>query len=274
MIYLLAVLTFIATIMFYSFYPRSDGFEKIDKPGAKIAVTELIAQHSAALHAASMITTNSADSTKKMAYESWGTNIIPRSKFTTYLPAGFNASEHGLRPESYILCQSNTDGTLTTTCASHNATASNKGSSDYLITFISLNALKAQYGDYIALLAPRALGEKTYLLDYKTNAHLSTNCGIIEERSDDMSVGGDFDPGSNYVLSNTRYTTVSIPRPFVNQLQSGYSYLACITRLSAAYNVQCPAQKTKSACTAATNCSLNDTTGVCKSEILKPPKGD
>lgn len=79
MFYMLAMVTFLSSILIYSLYPRSDGVTSIDIPTAESAAMELVAQHSAALQAATVLTAD-ASAVKTVAACSaalcWATNSI------------------------------------------------------------------------------------------------------------------------------------------------------------------------------------------------------
>ena len=88
MFYLLAMATFLSSILIYSLYPRSDGVTLIDIPTAESAAMELVAQHSAALQAATVLTADT-DGNRSMKYETWGNGQISYEKYSSFLTGGF-----------------------------------------------------------------------------------------------------------------------------------------------------------------------------------------
>ena len=236
MFYLLAMVTFLSSILIYSLYPRSDGVTSIDIPTAESAAMELVAQHSAALQAATVLTAD-ANGNKSMKYEKWENEQIDSDKYTSFLPSSFVPNPTpGNRPYSQILCVDNAKPTDTTTCGSRTAdTAANVyGTTDFVITYISKAAIANNYGEYIANLTPRALGKLTHFTPYETELHLTTNCGLVESGK---LAGKDFDPyNATHHLTDTRYDTVNLPAAFTEVLDSDHEYIACITRISRAYD--------------------------------------
>ena len=87
MFYSLTILTLLASILFYSFYPRNDGIKNVDMPAAKAYVTEFVAHHMAAVEAARAISYDSTAGKNKMAYESWIPNSqIDIANYVNYMP--------------------------------------------------------------------------------------------------------------------------------------------------------------------------------------------
>ena len=236
MFYLLASLTFLTSILIYSFYPRTDGVTTIDLPTAKTAAMEILAQHSAALQAATVLTSDK-DGNKKMRYEDWERGQIVSSKYKDFLPSTFTPNpDTNYLPYSQILCVDNNTASETSFCAQRNADTESSlyGSTDFVITRISLASLTASYGAYIANLTPRALGQISYFTDYDKKRHLTTNCGLVQAG---RLNGRDFDPNNaQYHLSDTRYETVNLPKAFTDTLNENQDYIVCITRISVAYD--------------------------------------
>ena len=239
MFYLLASLTFLTSILIYSLYPRADGVTTFDMPTARTAAMELAAQHSAALQAATVLTTDEEKNTI-MFYKNWGSGQIDQSSYTAFLPSTFtpNPNEY-YRPSSQILCVDNKTAASTSSCAIQNADIENGfyGTTDFVITHISLPALANTYGEYTANLVPRALGQLTHFTDYDEKRHLTTNCGLILKGK---ITNRDFDPNNaEYSLTDTRYGTVNLPYAFTAEtpnFNDNQEYVACITRVSVAYD--------------------------------------
>lgn len=236
MFYLLASLTFLSSILIYSLYPRSDGVTTIDIPNAKTAAMEILTQHSAALQAATVLKTDE-NNNKIMRYEEWGSGQITSAKYNDFLPSTFTPNPNtAYLPYSQILCVDNTTASATSSCAKRNADAKNDiyGTTDFVVTHISLISLGDTYGEYIANLTPRALGQLTYFTDYDEKRHLTTNCGLVQAGK---LTGKDFDPNNaTHYLTDTRYETVNLPRAFTDTLDASKDYIACITRISVAYD--------------------------------------
>ena len=233
MFYMLAMVTFLSSILIYSLYPRSDGVTSIDIPTAESAAMELVAQHSAALQAATVLTAD-ANGNKSMKYEKWGNGQISKEKYSSFLAGSF--TNPTIRPYSMILCQDNATASATSSCAQRNAdtVANVYGTTDFVITYISKADIAKNYGEYIANLTPRALGKLTHFTPYETKLHLTTNCGLVESRDLD---GKDFDPNNaTHHLTNTRYDTFNLPAAFTEVLDSNLEYIVCITRISRAYD--------------------------------------
>ena len=243
MFYSLAILTLLASILFYSFYPRNDGVKMQDMPRAKSQVTDMLAHHMAAVEAARVLSYDTETGRYKMAYENWITSnsvangsAISKDLYVSYLPPNFNSTtfNNGANPESSIdkillYCFNNKDGSRSEACAQRKVDIEHGdyGSSDYIITFMET---------YTGTLEARALGEKMHLTGYASNAHLKTICGIAEPLSDDGEPDEDYDYKGLCMVSNTRYQTVRLPRFFNNACTGDNYYLVCITQLSAAYD--------------------------------------
>ena len=302
MIYLLVALTFLASIMFYSFYPRSDAIELIDKPSAKNAVFELVAQHSAVVQAATVVMKPQAEQTPQANYlryeaydndrfQTWprflgakpsanlcpaqeiASPVVPYDFYEEYLPVGFR--DYAPSPESFLLCVNNDDAKPTTCCGNDGVYKSflHSGTSDFIITITPIVSISASFGipEQERLLA-RALGENAFLTKYDhdvarnvcfnkgnayvgcdsthtdivNKAHLTTNCGIIVHKprtgNANYYKNKDYDPNNaEYVLTNTRYETVTLPRSFTKNYGSAKNrigdrtHLACITELHLTY---------------------------------------
>lgn len=220
MAYLLVVLTFLASILFYSFYPRSDAINLVDKPEAQSLIFELVAQHSAAVQAATTritpIKQDAARGRNRMRYEMANANFPAWPKFFKADPnADENAEKPGLlseaqysdpsfgifmpdavrqynlRPQSLLLCVNNQTAKASAFCGNN--------TSDFIITIMSLDAIGSEYGPRQMTMLERALGESTFLANYDHNmlttlydstetkirnkAHLTTNCGIVASRA-------------------------------------------------------------------------------------------
>ncbi len=290
MFYLLASLTFIATILFYSFYPRTDTVELLDKPAAKTAVAELLAQHTAALQAATIIKKTTEGKTT-MAYEDWPSDPdynnkqwdngfpIVAEKFIPFLPAGMVRSE--IPPKSVVFCTDNMSGEKSDVCAKRyvekdeNGNYTSYGTTDFVITYTTMEALDVLYGTYISNLTPRALGEAVYFTEYKDEVHLTTNCGVLEEITDTIPPTQDYDTNNaTHILDNTRFETVSVPKAFTDTLDNdNLTYLVCITRISVAYgDTSCTQQENKTICNQKNEqgCYWNNTYNKCDRGIIYP----
>ena len=256
MLYLLAAMTFLSSLLIYSLYPRTDNVKRVDLPVAKLAATELVMRHNAALQAATLLRTDS-NGKKYMKYEDWTSNgkapyTITTQDIKTFLPKNANidykSQSLSMPIASLILCIDNATAAPASNCAQRKANtkaeAASFGTTDFLITYTSLSATAGHYGTYYALLTPRALGQMTHFTEYDPERHLSTNCGIIQKG---RLAGKDFDPNNaEYLLSNTRHQTVNLPIAFTNMLSTitdtnkekvlDHYYIACITRLSVAYD--------------------------------------
>lgn len=223
MFYSLTILTLLASILFYSFYPRNDGIKNVDMPAAKAYVTEFVAHHMAAVEAARVISYDSAAGKNKMAYESWTPNeIIGIELYVNYMPPNTpeNVLNHRIADPT-LYCFDNEDGSRSSNCARRTANIADRGSSDYIITFLDLDES----------IDARALGEKMFLTSYSPDEHLKTQCGILVE-----GMANDYDPQGTCVVDNTRYLTVSLPREFSCPGINSPEKLVCITQISAAYD--------------------------------------
>ena len=234
MFYSLAILTLLASILFYSFYPRNDGIKNVDMPNLKVDATEILAHHMAAVEAARVLFRDSEDNNKlKMTYQTWTENrSISFDNYSSHMPAGTQASTFAT-PKLY--CFNNSDGT-TGNCAQRTANRTNNiyGSSDYIITF---------GGKFDDTLTARALGEKVHLTSYAQNEHLKALCGILEyvepiTASSESDKQVEYDYQGTCMITNTRYQSVRLPRRFVCTEEGTGSYtghLVCITQISTAY---------------------------------------
>ena len=245
MFYSLAILTLLASILFYSFYPRNDGVKVQDMPRAKSQVTDMLAHHMAAVEAARVLSYDATTGRNKMAYENWGSIYIPKSRYEQYLPpnftsTAFNNSDSDRNGTPAIYCIDNQSHGQAASCGLRNADIANGvyGSSDYVITFMETDA---------GTLEARALGEKMHLTSYASNEHLKTICGIVDPLdNDEIGCDGnngcgdyeDYDYQGLCMVNNTRYQTVRLPRYFNNKSECNGNnyYLVCITQLSAAYD--------------------------------------
>lgn len=241
MFYSLAILTLLASILFYSFYPRNDGIKVQDMPRAKSLVTDMLAHHMAAVEAARVLSYDETTQRNKMAYENWasgGFTAINKNFYASYLPPNFASTTFNSDPDShnpngvpYLYCFDNSNGTLATSCAQRKADidSNNFGTSDYIITFMGTDS---------GTLDARALGEKMHLTNYAPNEHLKTICGIAELVDSQGNADEDYDYQGRCMVSNTRHMTVRLPRYFNSSIfcDSENYYLVCITQLSAAYD--------------------------------------
>ena len=201
--------------------------------------------------------------------------VVPYDFYEEYLPVGFRNYEPS--PQSFLLCVNNDDAKPTTCCGktglSGNSYGIHSGTSDFIITITPIVSISASFGipEQERLLA-RALGENAFLTKYDhdvarnvcfnkgnayvgcdsthtdivNKAHLTTNCGIIvhKPRSGNANYykNKDYDPNNaEYVLTNTRYETVTLPRSFTKNYGStknrigDRTHLACITELRLTY---------------------------------------
>ena len=301
MAYLLIALAFLGSILFYSFYPRSDAVNLIDKPEAQALILELVAQHSAAVQAATVVIKpnqqNAGTELNKMRYEvatanfpAWPkffkepANANPEDEkpgllseeqfsdrsFGLFMPD--NIRQYNLRPQSLLLCVNNETAMAGKICGAKRTKDTPQGTSDFIITIMSLNAIASEYGPRQMAFLERALGESTYLTRYdhnmsaplchkngqyvpcsgvetdeikiKNKLHLTTNCGIVI--SPTTSIPEYYDGlNAEFVLSNTRHQIVSLPRTFTNNYNvdgndiigkiGDRTHLLCITELKLTY---------------------------------------
>ena len=253
-------LTILASILYFSFYPRNDPLQVIDKPIADSLTAPLIAQHMAALKDASIIVyreknqvNNSHAITQKYILEAENT-LNPSSSLNSfnslenagsyfkvtdkaikyYLPKGI---ERNTAFYSYITCFSN--GQLTNKCGCTNENGEEKCTTDFLIT---IGKIPSEWG-YYGKLAPRALAERLFLTKYTEDTNLPVTCGILDCSGKSPS-GEDFFPNSSCSIYTTRYQDVRVPdlQQFLQQehsnINSSSSTMVCISRLSVTYKLK------------------------------------
>ena len=223
MFYALTIVTLLATILFYSFYPRNDGIRTVDMPTQKAIVMQLVAQHAAAVEAARIVSYDHINQRNQMAYEQWTRpqgeeqhvmvqigSQIPDSLYDQFLPPGF---QRGYAFTS-LYCIDNSNGLGASECGVRKADSTRptlqQGTTDLIVSYM-LPDDKLQY---------RALGETVYLTNYSDAEHLKINCGIATCDLDGC------------IVDNTRYQTVTLPASF-NGLDG---MLVCVTQLSVAYD--------------------------------------
>lgn len=233
MFFWLSLLTFISTILVYSFFPRNDGIKEIDIPIAKVAVSGLVHQHMAAVQAATVLVKDVTTGQNKLQYMTWreehntGNTLVVENGYEAYLPRGINLDAFGTQ-ETILFCVDNSSGELTTTCGVTGSTpAHSSGTTDFLMTYEG----EIDADDYIFNLSPRALGHKMFFTPYEEGVHLQTQCGVVECFG---SKQPEYDPNGKCTLNNTRYRTVTLPRA-ITDAEDLDGALVCITRLSAAY---------------------------------------
>ena len=247
MFFWMVLLTFFSSLLIYALYPRNDGITIEDKPLANIAVSDLLTQHLAAVDAAEVLSTSSGS--RKKAYVQWVETAnkdeaykVLDDNMEDFFPGGYLFSEiEDQWPVTKIYCIQNKGQRLTKNCGVTSGTFS---TTDFIVTYIKKTP--AEFGLYIAKLAPRSLGEKMFLTEYVSDSDkdegtrafdgysLKTNCGIVRQGVNKNAWPTsirDFDPEGIKVLDNTRYYTVRVPAAV--SLPTGS--LACITRLSATY---------------------------------------
>lgn len=236
MFFWLSLLTFISTILVYSFFPRNDGIKEIDVPIAKVAVSGLVHQHMAALQAATVMVKDAKTGQNKLQYMTWreganvgNTLVVENGLYGAYLPRGINLDAFGAQ-ETILFCVDNYSGELATTCGVTGSTPVHlNGTTDFLMTYEG----EIDADDYIFNLSPRALGHKMFFTPYKEGVHLQTQCGVVECFG---SKQPEYDPHGECTLNNTRYRTVTLPRAITDAEDLDLDgALVCITRLSAAY---------------------------------------
>ena len=234
MFFWLGLLTFISTILVYSFFPRNDGIKEIDVPIAKVAVSGLVHQHMAALQAATVMVKDTTTGQNKLQYMTWrkddeSENIlrVKSDKYGAYLPRRIKLGALGTQA-TILFCVDNSSGKLTTTCGVTGSTPEySSGTTDFLMTYEG----EIDADDYIFNLSPRALGHKMFFTPYEDGVHLQTQCGVVECFGPKQP---EYDPNGKCTLNNTRYRTVTLPRAITNAVDLDGA-LVCITRLSAAY---------------------------------------
>lgn len=292
MAYLLVALTFIASILFYSFYPRTDTLELLDMPMAETAIYDLVSQHTAIVNAATV--TKVQQGRTRQTYEllsgNWprftGRSVNGRldaAQFVSsndllfrdfvppmYLESSEQQNMRVLMPTSALVCVNNYTSLAGEDCgASAENSVSNSnlawGTSDFIITVMSLKEIHDEFGLHSLKLLERALGRVSLLTNYDNDMgkdacidssgnpvscsvagaqtspkmHLTTNCGIIVNRAGFDSINAlDYDPNNaNYALANTKHVTVTIPKAFTSKYTGigDRTHLACITSLKATY---------------------------------------
>ena len=247
MFFWLGLLTFVASLLYFSFFPRNDGLRLIDKPQADALVAPFVAQHMAALRAAKhknetdtpdYITEMLNSSINLFNQKNANIGVISKSAIRSYLPQGTSLndftdtlSSEGFK--SIIICINNTTGQLSASCGLTDENAAYT-TSDFLITY---GAIPSYWGDYYTALSPRALGERLFLTDYTQQYHLPATCGVLSCTAPEAPAGTDYQPGSTCVVDTTRYRVVYLPKAFINSapIAGDADTLVCISRLSAAY---------------------------------------
>ena len=245
MFFWLSLLTFISTILVYSFFPRNDGIKEIDVPIAKVVVSGLVHQHMAALQAATVMVKDATTGKNKLQYMTWredpdatgNTLVVGNDRYGVYLPRGINLDAFGTQA-TILFCVDNFSGELTTTCGVTGSTPEHStGTTDFLMTYEG----EIDADDYIFNLSPRALGHKMFFTPYKEGVHLQTQCGVVECFGPKQP---EYDQYGECTLNNTRYRTVTLPRAITDTVdleEDANTFvdldgaLVCITRLSAAY---------------------------------------
>ncbi len=248
MFFWLGLLTFIASILFFSFFPRNDGLRLSDKPQADSLVAPFVAQHMAALkvikhknenNIPNYISEMSNSTINLFKQKTDNIGVVAQPLIRSYLPQGtvlndFTDTLNGSGFASIVLCINNETGDLSTLCGK---TDENAGSttSDFLITY---GPIPESWGDYYTALSPRALGERLFLADYTQQYHLPATCGVLSCTAPEAPAGTDFQPGSKCVVDTTRHRVVYMPQAFMNNvpLDEERDILVCISRLSAAYS--------------------------------------
>lgn len=238
MFFWLGLLTFISTILVYSFFPRNDGIREIDVPIAKVAVSGLVHQHMAALQAATVMVKDTTTGQNKLQYMTWRekdntSNILPVKNdsdgYKAYRLRRINLAAFGTQA-TILFCVDNASGELKTTCGVTGSTLAHpNGTTDFLMTYEG----EIDADDYIFSLSPRALGHKMFFTPYEEGVHLQTQCGVVECFGPTQP---EYDPNGKCTLNNTRYRTVTLPYAITNAEDLDLDgALVCITRLSAAY---------------------------------------
>ena len=253
----LVIVTFVVSILFYAMFPRTDGFKTIDKPWSNYYGDILVHQHLAAWKASTVKSLATGLEAYNHAVRTGSSGLYAQTGNAYYMKEDFDYIRDFLRPgevgpgkvyelgsdakiKSVILCVDNTTGKFLNTCAvDFGKPEADRGTSDYLITFTILPSTES----YLAI---RQLGEKMFLMNYnaekqkdtkKTTANLRVQCGAMIPHS---GADGDFQPGSPYVLDNTRHSNVSVPtvvaRWLEEQNREAGEIIMCITRLFAAYD--------------------------------------
>lgn len=274
----LVIVSFIVAILFFGMFPRTDAFKTVDKPIASYYADVLVAQHLATWQAA-VVKDLSLEKAVYVNAVSQGIGVereAGNASFMTlrfqslmnFLPPGWNkemssASEF----KSVLLCVDNETGKFLTTCAVRYEGTVKKGTSDYLLTYAVLPNTESD-------LAKRQLGEKVFLTKYNRGINVSrsvstetrTETGGVQTNTEiksydtqmslrvqcgelsSVSQAGetDFQPGSSYYISNTRYSTVTVPTTVAKWLidrEGTDSILLCMTRLFETYDTsQTPAK--------------------------------
>lgn len=230
MFYALAIVTFLATILFYSLYPRNDGIKTIDMPSIKAEMAEMLAVHNAAVDAAKIVSYNDEKKRNQMAYETWSVDAdfnISFADYRSFLPTGFT-NEQNFTPKLLCIDNKNSSGTPIHGCnhiIADSADPNYGTTTDYIVTL-------AENDNH---LVARALGELTFFQNYsgKTNdPHLRTYCGYVDCSGGHAS-SEEFDSEGGCVLNNTRYRPIRLPR---NITGNNDGNLICITRLSVTYD--------------------------------------
>ena len=248
MFFWLGLLTFVASLLYFSFFPRNDGLRLIDKPQADALVAPFVAQHMAALKAVKHKNENDVPdyisemlntSINLFNQKSANIGVVSSPAIRSYLPQGtvlndFSDTLSGSGFASIVLCINNTSGELSASCGLTDENAAYT-TSDFLITY---GAIPSYWGDYFTALSPRALGERLFLTDYTQQYHLPATCGVLSCTAPTAPAGTDYQPGSNCVVDTTRHRVVYLPNAFMDKvpIPANRDVLVCISRLSAAYS--------------------------------------
>ena len=244
MFYALAIVTFIATILFYSLYPRNDGMRMVEMPQAKTELSEMIAVHNAAVDAAKVIVYDKTAHRNQMDYERWyaknklgvkGHNDgIKFEVYSQFLPTGFTDKQNFF-PRLWCTDNSSDAGNVKYPCnhsITNYAAPATDTTTDYIVTLSN--------GPEQNPLYRRALGELTLLHGYSNEDNvprLSTYCGTIDCTSEGPAGMTEYDPNGRCVLTNTRDVTIRLPRIIGSGENHDFDgYLACITRIGVTYN--------------------------------------
>lgn len=253
-------LTILASILYFSFYPRNDPLQVIDKPIADSLTAPLIAQHMAALKDASIIVygeisdvNNSHTINQKYILEtkevlnqdqsslrycggSYPCFQVTEDAVNYYLPKGIKQNTDF---KSYITCFSNDSGQPTDKCGCTNEgiEGEEKCTTDFLIT---IGEIPDEW-DYYGKLAPRALAERLFLTKYTKDTNLPVTCGILDCSGNSSSEKEDFFPNGPCFIYTTRYQDVRVPnlRELLNlDINSSLGIMVCISRLSVTYKLK------------------------------------
>ena len=265
----LVVVSFMVAILFFGMFPRSDAFKTVDKPMADFYADLLVGQHLAAWRTATIKDLLS----KKEIYVDKVSSIegVEREGNAFFMTSNFQFLKKNLpigwaRPlgsdseiKSVVLCVDNATGNFLNTCALDYKSVKEQGTSDYLLTYMVLPENEPY-------LVKRQLGEKVFLAMYKSGVTVSyqketekktetgaTEKNVTTEKYDttlslwaqcgmlsSCEKGGktDFQPGSTYCISNSRYSSVTVPLSVAKWAigrENSSDILLCMTRLFGTY---------------------------------------